>query len=315
MAEENQDTDAAMDTSGSNCVLDMMKKEIHTAQQSAVIASLSSTLQRSSIQTIRYLEATAELCRRGQEDMLNHLVDYVKSMTSYIHPLCFVWHENLDETPLRLRVPFSDTDAPGGVSQLAKVYVRENHWSMVLKTSHMDHSSTASSVSTSSGSEQPQSDPARFLLIRGAFSPSMVAAERSTATAIAAVMLRTPQPPAVIDEIFEHKLRLAERDEAPANIKAERLHGNTLNGWTSMAWHCTAHKVHSIADKVLGLDKDTVSGVVNTLLCMQATQHLEQLQEALVRVAQSSLIVVPLQDLPPDVALYRKKCAYSVCTG
>ena len=238
--------------------------------------------------------------------MLNHLLEYVKSMRSYIDPVCFVVHDNLDETPLRLRVPFSDGDAPGGVSQLAKVYVTEKHWTMVLRTSHIDHTGSSASSSLSSGSEQNQSDPTRFLLIYGAWSPSVVAADRGTATAIAAVMQRAPQPPAVIEELFPYRLRLAERDEAGANIKAERLHGNTLNGWSSMTWHCTAHKVHSIAEKVLSLDKNTVSGVINTLLSMQTTQHLEQLQEALVRVAQSSLRVVPWRDLAPDVALHRK---------
>ena len=278
-----------------NVVLEEMKKQVHSAQQTSVIASLATVLGKSHLQVGRYLEATAEICCRAQHDMLDSLLSYVKSMRPYITPLCFVHHQTLDETPLRVRVAFDARDAPGGNSQLSKIYVTESQWSMTLKVAHMDHTK---------GSED-EDMVARYLFIYGAWSPCVVASDRSTATAIAGVINHAPRPPLSVDDLFPSRLKLLERDEAPANIKADRLHGNTLKDWTAMVWHCTSHKCHTVAEKTLALAKPTLSGVVNTLLAMQSSQQLEQLQKALKSVVQSSLVIVPFRDLPPDAVRYR----------
>eukprot|EP00971_Amphidinium_carterae_P323523 6429238-Amphidinium_carterae.1 len=274
----------------SNIVLQRMRSEVRTAQQSSVVSALAVELQRSELQVLRYMEATAELCRRGQTQLHHEVLEYVQSLHGSLIPLAFIHHRSLDETPLRLRVAFEAEDA-GGVSQLAKVYVVENHWSMVLKRA------------APLGETWQDSD---FLLLTGSWSPSIVASSSSTGTAIAQIMAHCAHPDPLVDTLFTRKYVLNETDEGAANLKAERLNTSSLDNWTSLHWFCTAHKAHTVADKTFLLGKTTLTGVVNALMSVQTAQQVSRLGNALEHLVQHSLVVSPADGLSEEARIYRR---------
>ena len=48
-----------------------------------------------------------------------------------------------------------------------------------------------------------------------------------------------------------------------------------------MTWHCSGHKLHSIADKTWELARATLSGMCATLLSLQTAQQISRLKAAL----------------------------------
>ena len=281
-----------------NRVLEKMLKEVGSAQSFSTVRSLADELGRSEAQVRRYIEATAEVCRAGQAKLLQSVLAYIRSLPEFVKPVCFTHHEALDETPLRIRVAFSDIEGHG-VSQLAKIYAVESEWSILLEIVPFQQ------IVASHSSTHDQTHR-EYLLIHGCWSPRLAAADSSNAYSIASVMRDSPRPPPEVSEMFPLKLRLQEWDEAGANLKAQRLFQSTLPDWHSIEWYCSAHKAHSVAEKVLGLAKPTLTGIIYTLLCLRGAQQLLRLEFALTSLVKASLIIRPMAPLSEATKAYRR---------
>ena len=254
-----------------NRVLDRTREEVGSAQQTPVVASLSRDLSRSPQSIMRYLEATAMLCRQGQDVLLQEVLTYVETVCDRLCPVAFLFHQTVDETPLKVRVKFEGMDNQRG--QLAKVFVAESSWSMLLRDS-----------STASRDEAHDEDTMhkQHLFIFGAWAPVMRASNNASATAIAGIFESCPQPGEQVARLFKHKIRVLECDENPANLKASRIWKEMADqNWSEMVWLCSAHKTHTISDKTMSLCHEAMSGTVNVLLSMHSTMQLNQLQRAL----------------------------------
>ena len=148
----------------------------------------------------------------------------------------------IDETPLRVRVAFGP-DEGGGLPQLAKVYVGEAQWCLLVKKITLD-------------GDGPQAD--QYLLLQSKFSPRILCSDTSTSSAIAAVMQRIPRASQKVYDLFNRRIRVNEQDEGPANAKAHRLFAHCLpKPWSTLTWFCSGHKAHTISDKVISLAKES----------------------------------------------------------
>ena len=264
-----------------------MKKEHGTAQQSAVIQKLEEVMQRSETQVIRYLESTAELCFRGQQHLLESVIKWVSSLQGHVVPVCYIQHETLDETPLRVRVSYQQEDT-GGVAQIAKIYVAESQWCMLVK-------------------DTVPGEGDEYCLLHGRFSPRVVSANCSTSSAIAAVMQQTPRATVKAEEVFGRRVRILEQDEGAANPKAARMFASTLQReWSEFTWYCTGHKAHTVSEKVMLLAKPALTGTVNTLLAMQTSQQLGRLELVVDRLVKERLIMSTGKILSEQAVVFRK---------
>ena len=128
----------------------------------------------------------------------------------------------------------------------------------------------------------PDDAKKNYIHLQGAFSTTLHAADATNAEGIASVLQASPQPPAKI-AMFANKIRIAESDEALANIKAERLYQKFLEptGISTLHWKSSGHKLHSVADKTWSLASQTLSGACAVLLTLQSSQQVSRLRAAL----------------------------------
>ena len=251
------------------------------------------------------MQATAQMCADGQQTLMTKVLDYVASLEGHAKVLLFLHHNKLDETPLKLRVPF-DKDEEGGVNQLSKIFVSESSWSILLRYDDAVPIQSAHSHRDKG-----------YLLLTGAFAPQVLATDTATGTCIAAVIEKTAGVPLdrLSDTSAAFKIRMAERDEAPANKRADRLIGGILPEWQSLLWYCSAHKGHTVAEKLMQLPiaKESLSGVVQALLSIQPAQHLHRLQMAIEKVVADNLVIVPLTPLSPEAMSARQQLLRLFC--
>ena len=242
-----------------NAVVACLKKHKGTAQTSRAISELAQTLGCRTATARKYLAATAEQLARAQADHLQKCCLYAASLSSVgsFRTVCFIEFQAYDESPLRVRVNWDGSArAP---NQVAKVFVTLTQWALVLQK-----------TPSSSAAEEPE-----FLVLHGILSPSVRAAESTSARSVAAVLANTPRPANVAKQALEGAwvIRVSESDGLAANAKAERLLFRA-EGNTSLHIACMAHRVHSIADRVWELDKPTLTGVVHCLLTMQSSGQM-----------------------------------------
>ena len=240
---------------------------------------------------LRYLQSTAEVSRRGQDQLLADVCKYVQTMSHSLRPLAFVFHEMYDETPLRLRVCF-DPEL-GHEGQLAKTWVILCHWSMVLQ------------ITGGFGFDgRSPFHPANFLCIEGRWAPAVRASNSTNAHGTAGILQSSPKPDPGVFSIFQKVIRVSETDELSANLKGDRLFQASFAAASprtasSLHWICTAHKCHSVTEKLFGLHAHTLSSIVSALLAVQNSQQLGRLRSRIETVVRSQL------QLKPPVTLSR----------
>ena len=229
---------------------------------------------------MRRLEASAEYCTRAQDEFCRNVVHFVKTLVlqGHVKPLCYVWRQSYDETPLKLRVSYTPDE---GATQLAKLFVVEGSWNILLKYTDP--------------SQQGEHNP--YLLLSARWSPALMAAESTKAESILGVLKRAPAPPLPeVDRIFKEtqQIRVVEVDEGPSNGKAERMYQQTkpLQSWLHMLWPCTAHKIHTTSAKITALAKPTMTGIINCLLALQRSQNLERFLDCMSEVLRKRLVII-----------------------
>ena len=284
----------AQEATSSNVLVQRMMAEVDSAQQTTLISDLCKELNRSFASVARYMEATAEQCYREQQALLKQILQYIETLQPHLRAVIFVHRDALDETPLRLRVSHSAEDR-GGVAEIAKVFVMRSSYSMLLKQRPLQRDL-----------EDKEKSAEDYVVIQGAFSASLCAADAATGTAIAQITSRAPGPQDGLDAIFERRVRVVERDENPANMKGDRLFASTLGKWDTLMWMCSAHKTHTVAEKTIALHKTTLSGAINVLLSLSNAQQLSRFQQKLQEVVAQRLVVMPVSTLSREARCYRE---------
>ena len=195
---------------------------------------------------------------------------------AYLKAVCLIEHCVYDETPLTLRIRF-----PGDASEKerAKVFVVELEYAFLLRR-------------TNCLAALPKQD---FLLVHIPCSVQIRASENETGENIRNVLLSTsllPDSEAV--HLFRSTIRLAESDEAGANLRAERLLSDARhNAFSCLSTQCSAHKVHAAAKKVmtLAIYGDLCSGVINSLKVLWDRRFMKALKEQLRAHIRSNLVI------------------------
>ena len=241
------------------------------------------------------LACAAECSARAQRENLNHVVDYVARMSrgGHLRPVAFCLRSAYDETPIQVKVGFASlTDE---VTELSKVYVVEMSWSLLVCTT-----------------VEPNPHRDAFLLIQGAFSPTIRASDTNRGESVACILRDAWQGNigcmAAIEETFPLHIHVTESDEAPANLRGERLLSNTcLPTWTSLPLRCSLHKLHSTCEKVFQLCPLVLTGSIRVLLVLQSTSNMQRLKSKLRELIEGKFeFIVGPRELSHEALEYRK---------
>ena len=240
--------------------------------------------------TIMLMEACAEMCLQSQWDSLHKMLEYVKAMAraDAIRPVAFLWKVAHDETPLRCKVAFGEVTNES--VQVAKLFVVESSWSMVLE-------------------HKVPVEGRRLMVVEGHFSPCLRAADSTNGLAIAAVLRSVAQQqlPKGLPELFQISSRCIECDEAGANARAERFLETDEPRWTRLTINCLCHKVHAAVQKTWSLNLAILTGTVRSLLVMQGSAGLCRLKAKLRDlVAERCELIYTQAPLEPAAMLYRR---------
>eukprot|EP00971_Amphidinium_carterae_P269326 5342996-Amphidinium_carterae.1 len=126
-------------------------------------------------------EALAQSSHTLQVDAFDHVLGYLRCMQvqKRVQGVMMVHHVLYDETPLRLRVSFSDQGQGSRTqdTQLAKVYVIEQSWSVLCQEQSIDGEENA------------------YMLLRASMSPSLRCAATGSAANLASIMSSIWSPP------------------------------------------------------------------------------------------------------------------------
>eukprot|EP00971_Amphidinium_carterae_P336742 6473267-Amphidinium_carterae.1 len=179
---------------------------------SHIVQSLAQKLQKSEATIARYLHCVAEASACGQMAALDDLERYIAPLQAAgcLQPVCLTFRQSYDETQHNLRVAFKAGD--GYEAQVSKIFVIESSWTMVLKrTAGLTFDATQAD------------DPSNYLFIVGKLAPALRAADSTNGKGTAGVLATAPRPSARLTSLFTSAVRVAESDEGPPNMPAERL--------------------------------------------------------------------------------------------
>ena len=220
--------------------------------------------------------AAAESIANLQQTKVEELLQVVAKMheAKAWAPLLFVEHCVYDETPLEVMVKFAGEDQSH--KQIAKTFVVENSWSMLLQD-----------LLPNPGDRGFKS----FFRIQGKTSPCIRAAGAATGEAIHKVLRSCePSSSAIAPRLFEKVVRLVEVDECPANGRAEGilLQERKLQ-WKHLYSFCIPHKVHAIATKAFPFHEESIRGMIHTSLHLSTAGSFFQLKQALAKLVDERL--------------------------
>ena len=222
-------------------------------------------------QAILWLEAVAECSASAQHKTLHEILRYVSAMKNAgaVEPVMIAIRNSYDETPLPCRVAFETIDAMN--TELSKVFVIEQGWTMLLKTRN--------ETSTDDIGEW------QYVKLAGSMSPALRCADAANGEGIAGVLQSVRQSlfPAGMNvpSLFPLAIKAIESDDAGANYRAERLHLALDDGWVNFHLGCLAHKLHAAAEWTFELSAATLTGAMRTLLCIRSSTSWSRLLHVL----------------------------------
>ena len=270
-------------------VMQRCQKRAHAAKMFERIAS---TLKCSWKRAVKLARSTAHCCAQSQATTFRAVLGYVRALqaSDVVQGLQCVLRVSHDETPLRLKVSFSEQSGGGDSNvETSKLFLVESDWTILLRC-------------------QPFENP-RYVMLHGVYSPALRCSDSTAATGIAAVLraVAEQQWPAKedIEDVFQCTTRVCEADDAGANRRAERLWSSYRPGAQTMSFTCMAHKLHNVCERTWSLSPEVLSGIVRTLLCIQSSSHMERLRTALKREVPRRLLIVEDGVISRDAEIYR----------
>ena len=235
---------------------------------------------------MRLLSVLAEASLRQQQDILNSVITYIELNRDQWQPLLFCGHVKYDETPLALRAQYSEGEP---YAHNTKTYVIEVEWQALLQHN--------------SGSV----DPGHMFLIHGAFAPAVRVGQNSTAETIHCTLqnvnlIEWPR----IRELFGQTWRIAETDEAGANLRAEEMwrQSDAGCGTRQLQIVCAAHKCHSVASRVWQMFPDLFYGFRQTMKVLKSPGCFQLFTDTVVRIIIERLKIV--YAVPQEAVWFRE---------
>ena len=239
-------------------------------------------LKTSQRHLLRMMCAVAEHCTQTQRMTLEAVLSYVQVLCSYgdWRPTLYLEHRKFDETPLALQVRFG---GPEGVEQVAKTFVVEHAWCILLTRKRC------------AGADD-------CVILRGSGSPAIRVSQNTTGETIAQLVAGCVPAPASL-RMFATQWRLTETDAAKANFRAERV-GTT----TAQVAHavCSAHRCHQVATKTWTLELQTLSALKRSLLVLESPTYYLKFRDTMIAVIKDRLVLKRSSVLPPQALSFRQ---------
>ena len=147
----------------------------------------------------------------------------------------------------------------------------------------------------------------RFWVLEIAESPAVRIGGNATAATIQKILASTMSIDyAKVLDVVPKLTRLAETDEAPANIKCEvSLHEDGARSYQKAHVACAAHKVHAIAARTWPFFGDAVTGIISTLKILTRHGAMQAFLKALETEILDSLVITS-SPLEPEAISYRQ---------
>ena len=195
----------------------------------------------------------------------------------------------------------------GAQVEVSKVYVVESANIMLLRYPQL----------------QTDDATSKFLCLQLPCSLQLRVGERGTGENIRNILLDTslwPQDASLVWDQFRFKLRVAESDEAPANLRAERLLDLARENAVDAVLHhrCVAHRIHSAATSSMELSSFSwlFSGVTHTLRSFWDRRHLKRFLKCLRSHIEKNFVfkrLLPNEELQlPRSAVYYKNLIFDL---
>ena len=248
----------------------------------------------------KVLASLAQVSHNVHQEAFANVLTYVKAMKAakMVKPIMLLHSQKYDETPLRIRVTFPSDPNSGSDSQIAKLFVVEGSWTMVLARSDVPE---PESVQEGLGK--------KFLLLRGDAPPTLRCGSSATAQSIRAILATAWEPGEEARAVFDHSVRLTQTDEFAANRAAERMRHDSVReegpSWTHLPSYCAAHKVHGATQKTLSLCAARIKGVARTLLVCQMAGWLDLWRRRLKAYVFEHVKLVAVRPLTEEATAFR----------
>ena len=256
--------------------------------------ALASRLQMSRRRLDRCLAAVAEHFALSQRLTFQDLLAYLRIMqdANALKVQRVMHHVFYDETPMVL-VPFSGSAGHDDLRlpQLCKVYAVEQSFRVVFKKN-------------SSGPEKTLDN---YVVLELGATPSIRVGGNATADTMMRVLQSTALVPySQLTTVCASLTRIAETDEAPANLSCEhKLRMASASCYHKAQVVCSAHKIHAIAQKSWPFWSNTVAGILSTLKLLTRHGALQAFVKAL-ELEILERVVFTKGPLPPEALRYRQ---------
>ena len=239
----------------------------------------------------RYLDASAELCVQRQLSLPREILQVLKR-SPHLTAVAAIQYCSYDETPMVVRMDYGSAEAGLALDkELAKVWVIRQEWALLLREK-----------AVAPQAAEPQSS---YLLLRGAFSPSIRGGAQTNADTILDVLQSSPSFPDLDTTEALLSIRLSETDSAGANLLAEHTLAAPVSRMV-LHTHCQAHFIHAAATKTWTMNTDLVSGITRVSLALCTTHAMGRVRAALDNLIRTKLRVIRGgHTLAPEALLYR----------
>ena len=258
----------------------------HKSRLRSKLDEVAAGLQVSRRSLQRHVAGISEFMVGVQKDALSNVLRYIRFMTGSgaVTPLLFTHHVKYDETPMRLSTEIDEVGTR--TAQITKLFAIEQDWSALLEIHDLQEGDL----------KHQRNQPPQYMLLQASASPSF----RIGASAKAETVLEILNDASVIDRsevagAFPDFTRVVETDENPANMRAEKiwLHRALEKGPVqSLHALCSAHRVHSIAQKSWPFFETGTSALISTLKIMSGNGALQAFQRHLQAEIEETLQIV-----------------------
>ena len=239
--------------------------------------------------------AAAEAASRGRVHSLCEVIAFIKQLlrSGICKPRLFVEHSMYDETPLRLRT--FDQNGLCATALNKKAFVIKVGWAALLEFS--------SFIKEEQEAEDTKSE---FLLLRGAFCPSIRPAASTCGECVSELSMSCPHAE-TSSQLFDHYLRIAETDDHGGNRRGEKILAQKLQRssrqWSHLHMMCKGHKLHAAAVRCWHLQPSLLAGLIHSGKMLQESNGLQELNVAIMKVVDARLRVFTPAEFRESVAM------------
>ena len=270
-----------------------------------VVQRLAAYVKHSSKTVTSHLRSAAQLCIDTQTSNLQKFVEHLWRLqqSDKVKVIAYVDRVTYDETPLKSVISW------GGQRigpEVAKNFVFQSSWALLVRHEKIGYD--ASQDDMAENSERVAAYD--YVIYRGWMSPQMRATDSAKGEAVAAMLRSCPEPPKLINDpsFCENRIRLVETDSAPSNSRGERLWNRYRPGWQQCEVPCSAHRIHSAAERTFQMTLPWLRGATRTLLVSLQAYYMAAIRRAFEDLVRERCVVIKKEDfsLSREARIYRR---------